>query len=86
MLTTTALYTNFHRNLLQRHHVHGGELSGDHHHGPQLSPQDGGDTRYAGHGQDHLPPVGAMDHEDAQAGGDHQQDHHPGPEEDEGAG
>ena len=48
------------RNLLQLHHVHGGELRGDHHHGPQLSPQDGGHTQHARLGQESLPPVAAL--------------------------
>ena len=39
------------RHLLQRNHVHGGQLCGDHHHGPQLPPQTGGDSRDAGVGE-----------------------------------
>ena len=48
------------RHLLQRNHVHGGQLCGDHHHGPQLPPQTGGDSRDAGVGEDHLLAVGTM--------------------------
>ena len=48
------------RNLLQLHHVHGGELGGDHHHGPQLSSPDGGHTQHARLGQESLPPVAAL--------------------------
>jgi hypothetical protein len=35
------------RDLLQLHHVHGGEQRGDHHHDPQLSPQAGRHSRDA---------------------------------------
>ena len=55
MLTTTALYTNFHRNLLQRHHVHGGRQRSDHHPHPQLSPQEDGDPRDACVGEFKVP-------------------------------
>ena len=63
------------RHLLQRDNVHGGQLCGDDHHGPQLPPQAGGDPRDAGLGEDHLPPVGALAAQDEQARGeDHQED------------
>ena len=35
------------RDLLQLHHVHGGELRGDDHHDPQLPPQAGGHPHHA---------------------------------------
>ena len=35
------------RDLLQLHHVHGGEFRGNHHHDPQLSPQAGGHPHHA---------------------------------------
>ena len=49
------------RNILQLHHVHGGQLSGDHHHGPQLPPQTGGHPRDAGLGEVAVPAVAALD-------------------------
>ena len=58
------------RDLLQLHHVHGGQLCGHHHHGPQLPPQAGGDTRDAGVGEDHLLAVGTMASPHEQAGGE----------------
>ena len=39
------------RNLLQLHHVHGGELRGDHHHDPQLPPPEAGHSSDAGLGE-----------------------------------
>ena len=38
---------NAFRDLLQLHHVHGGEFRGDDHHDPQLPPQAGGHPHYA---------------------------------------
>ena len=48
------------RDLLQLHHVHGGQLCGDDHHGPQLSPQAGGHPRDAGLGEVSVPAVAAL--------------------------
>ena len=48
------------RNLLQLHHVHGGQLGGDDHHGPQLSPQAGRHPRDAGLGEVSVPAVAAL--------------------------
>ena len=74
------------RDLLQLHHVHGGELRGDHHHGPQLPPQAQGDTQHAGLGGDSVPPVPPLAPDDAEARQeDHQEDHHDA-EEAQGAG
>ena len=58
------------RHLLQRDNVHGGQLGGDDHHGPQLSPQAGGDPRDAGLGEAHLPTVGSLAPPYEQAGGE----------------
>ena len=77
---------DFSRNIFQCHNVHGGQQRGDHHHGAQLPPQDGGDPRDAGLGQDDLPPVGSLDNEDVTSGGDNHEEDNPGPEEDEGVG
>ena len=64
------------RNLLQRDNVHGGQLSGDDHHGPELPPQVGGDPRDAGLGENSVPAVGALAPQNEQAGReDHQEDH-----------
>ena len=66
------------RNLLQLHHVHGGQLRGHHHHGPQLSPQVGGDPRDAGLGEAHLPAVGALASPHESAGRENYQENNPG--------
>ena len=66
------------RNLLQRDHVYGCELRGDHHHGPQLPPQAGGDPRDAGVGEDNLPPMGALAAEDEQTRGEDHKENYPG--------
>ena len=42
---------NIPRNLLQLHHVHGGQQCGDHHHDPQLPPQEGPHPQHAGLGR-----------------------------------
>ena len=74
------------RDLLQLHHVHGGQLRGDHHHGPQLSPQAQGDAQHARLGGHIVPPVPALAPHDAQAWQEnHQEDHHDA-EEAQGAG
>ena len=52
------------RNLLQLHHVHGGQLRGHHHHGPQLPPQAGGHPRDARLGEVAVPAVAALATED----------------------
>ena len=58
------------RNLLQLHHVHGGELRGDHHHDPQLPPPEAGHSSDAGLGewqefnkQDHRPTKTRLNNE-----------------------
>ena len=74
------------RNLLQLHHVHGGEQRGDDHHGAQLPPPAQGDPRHARLGADGVPAVPPLAPHDVQTRQeDHQEDHHDA-EEAEGAG
>ena len=74
------------RNLLQRDNVHGGQLSGDDHHGPELPPQAQGNAYHAFLGADTVPSISSVVADDASTGQEDNEEDNNDSEEDEGAG
>ena len=84
-LVSESIYS-YVRNILQLHHVHGGEQCGHHHHGPELPPQAQGDPHHALLGPDAVPSISSMVADDASTRKEDNEEDNNDSEEDEGAG